>query len=205
MNTSSLNRDRGTPLRDKARGAGRFGIGIGAVETGVDGPGSSCRGGPWAQSDLDGLSRGDQRDCRGGWKMEVLRRAGRSRVLSGALDDASGWSTGKGSTMRPQSSARGGGWGADVDGGADLFEHEGPEQGFGGGSWSEVAFGPSSRKASRPIPGRSDGCSQPAFADPGAIRLIARNVNDAPTIALTSRIGRVARIESPIDLGILEC
>jgi hypothetical protein len=153
---------------------------------------------------ISSLSRGDQRDCRGGWKMEVLRRVGRSRELSGTLDDASGRWTGKDSIMTPQSSARGGGWGADVDGGADLFEHEGPEQGFGGGSWSEVVFDPSGRKASRPIPGRSDGCSQPAIAEPGAIRPIARNVKDAPTIALTSRIGWVARMKSPIDLEISE-
>jgi hypothetical protein len=202
MNTSSLDRGRGAPLR---KGRSEAQLENEAVETGWMGRDRRRLGRPWARNDLDGLSRGDQRDCRGGWKMEVAERAGRSRVLSGTLEDASGRSTGRGSTITPQSSARVGGGGVDVVGGADLFEHEGPEQGLGGGAWSVADdFDPSSRKASRPIPGRSVGCSQPAFAEPGAIRLIARNVRDAPTIALTSRIGWVARMESPIDLEMLE-
>jgi hypothetical protein len=52
-----------------------------------------------------------------------------------------------------------------------------------------------SRKASRPKLGRSSGCSQPALAEAGAIRLIARSVNDAPTIALTSRNIGVVRMD----------
>jgi hypothetical protein len=65
--------------------------------------------------------------------MEVARREGRSMVHSATLADELSGSAGNGSTMRPQSSARGGGGGVEVVGGADLFEHEGPEQGFGGG------------------------------------------------------------------------
>jgi hypothetical protein len=43
--------------------------------------------------------------------------------------------------------------------------------------------------------GRSVGWSHPASAEPGANRLIARNVNDAPTNALASGLGGIARIK----------
>jgi hypothetical protein len=61
--------------------------------------------------------------------------AGSSSVCSAVWAEESSGSTGKGSTARPQSSERGGGCGLDVEeGGADLFEHEGPEQGWGLGA-----------------------------------------------------------------------
>jgi hypothetical protein len=136
--------------------------------------------------------------------MGLARRIGRSRSPSRGLAVESGGLIGRGSTMTPQSSARGGGWGTDVEvgAGADLFEHEGPLQGLGRGAGSVVVVDPSSRSESRLMLGRSLGWSQlAAFADPGAIKAIARNVKDAPTIAFISRIGRVARIESPMALS----
>jgi hypothetical protein len=121
---------------------------------------------------------------------------GRSNVASGALAEESSGSAGKGSTPSPQSSALGGGCGLEVEGGADLFEHEGPLQGLGRGNGSLVVNDPSIWKASRPMLGRSLGWSQlAAFAEPVANRLIARNVNDAPTIAFASRFGAISRIE----------
>ncbi len=137
--------------------------------------------------------------------MGVARRMGRSRSPRGALADESGGETGGGSAMTPQSSERGGGWGleAEAGAGADLFEHDGPLQGLGRGAWSVVAD-PSIRIASRPMLGRSVGWSQlAAFAEPGASQAIARSVKDAPTITFASRIGRVARMESPRALGRL--
>ena len=134
-------------------------------------------------------------------------RMGREGASSAVREDEPGGSTSEGSITTPQSSARGGGWGADVVGGADLFEHEGPEHGLGGGSWFD--FGPSIPKASRPIAGRSDGCSQPAVAEEGASRPAARSVRNAPASAFASRLGRVARMSrlwgrSPVGLG-MEC
>ncbi len=120
-------------------------------------------------------------------------RMGRAGASPAVQSDEPGGSTSEVSITTPQSSARGGGWGADVVGGADLFEHEGPEHGLGGGSWSD--FGPSSNpRASRPIAGRSAGCSQPAFAEEGASRPAARSVRNAPASAFASRLGRVARM-----------
>jgi hypothetical protein len=141
-------------------------------------------------------SRGDQREDRGGWKIEVARRMGRSKAPSRVLAKESSGSTGKGSTPSPQSSARGGGCGLEVEGGADLFEHEGPEQGFGRGAWSLGVNDPSIfARMSRPMPGRSLGWSQLAFAEPGANRLIARNVKDAPTNARVSRFDGIGRMQ----------
>jgi hypothetical protein len=121
---------------------------------------------------------------------------GRSSVASGDLAEESSGSAGKASTPSPQSSDLGGGCGLEVEGGADLFEHEGPLQGLGWGNESLVVKDPSIWKASRLMPGRSLGWSQlAAFTEPGANRLIARNVNDAPTIALASRFGGIACIE----------
>jgi hypothetical protein len=113
---------------------------LGLSNRGVTEPtGSRASGtdGPWARSDREKAgSRGDQRDFRGGWKIEVERRMGRSNVASGALAEESSGSAGKGSTPSPQSSALGGGCGLEVEGGADLFEHEGPLQGLGRGNGS---------------------------------------------------------------------
>ena len=66
--------------------------------------------------------------------MAMARRTGRSQASSRDRAVESGGLSGVESAARPQSSTRGGGVGADVGVGADLFEHEGPEQGFGGGT-----------------------------------------------------------------------
>ncbi len=104
-----------------------------APSNGMDGPRSFRRDGARAWEDL-GLSHGDQRGDRGGWKRGVARRTGRSRASARAQAVGSGGSIGGDSAARPQSSTRGGGDGADVGCGAELPEHERPEQGFGGGA-----------------------------------------------------------------------
>jgi hypothetical protein len=76
-----------------------------------------------------------------------------------------------------------------VIGGADLFEHEGPEHGWGGGVCSP--WRGSGHAPSRPIAGRSDGCSQPALAELGAFRRIAR---ESPANARTSHVAGIARM-----------
>ena len=84
----------------------------------------------WRTPDRVGI----QREDRGGWKIEVASGVGSSKVSSTHRAEESSGSTGNGSTARPQSSERGGGCGLDVEGGADLFEHDGPEQGLGRGT-----------------------------------------------------------------------
>ncbi len=77
-------------------------------------------------------------------------------------------------------------------GGADLFEHCGPEHGFGGGI-VRGGFG-SIESPSRLMAGRSDGCSQPAWAVEVDNEPIARSVNNAPAQGTSDRRARTLRM-----------
>lgn len=140
--------------------------------------------------------RGDQRGSRGGWKMGSVERTARSRASSRGQTACPGGSTAGVAAARPQRSVRGGGVGAEVGAGADLFEHEGPEQGLGTGTGSETSTCPSSRfgPPARLMAGRSFVCPQSACATAGALRPIARSMMNAPAMAQTRRLSRNDRM-----------
>ena len=136
--------------------------------------------------------------------MGSAERTGRSRAASRGQTVGPSGSTAAVTAARPQSSERGGGDGADVGVGADLFEHEGPEQDLGTGARSVAPKSPLSRftPPSMPMAGRSLTCPQSAWAAADEPKPITRSVMNAPAMAQTRRLGRNDHITHHLLRGL---